>query len=199
MLLTLCYAAVGYIEYLFFFWMHFYFKDVLHLPSEESRMYAAILNLSLAAGMIAGGWAADRMHAHHRGWLGRALVPMAAMLAGAGLLILGVLAEDIIEVVIWLSLALAAVGAAEAPVWTLSVELGGRHGGTAAAICNTGGNAGGLIAPILTPLVSGWVTRQFGLTEQAGWQWGIGLGALIGVAGAVLWIWIRPDESEARA
>jgi len=98
-----------------------------------------------------------------------------------------------------LALALAAVGAAEAPVWTTAVELGGPHGGTAAGICNTGGNAGGLLAPILTPLVSGWISRQFGLSEQAGWQWGISLGSGIALAGAVLWYWIIPGRADQPA
>lgn len=184
LLLTLSYVAVGYFEYLFFFWMHYYFKEVRQL--EESRIYAAILNLGLAVGMIAGGWAADRMRRRYGGWLGRALVPMVAMLSGATLLVMGILATETWATVALLAAALGAVGAAEAPTWTLAVELGGRHGGTAAAICNTGGNFGGWIAPILTPLVS----------AHAGWQWGISLGALIGVAGAVLWCWIRVEDPE---
>jgi dipeptide/tripeptide permease len=65
------------------------------------------------------------------------------------------------------------------------VELGGRRGGTAAGICNTGGNLGGLLAPLMTPWVS----------ELWGWPWGIGLGSLICLAGATLWVWIdlTPD------
>ena len=66
-----------------------------------------------------------------------------------------------------LALALAAVGACEAPIWTTAVELGGRRGGTAAGICNTGGNAGGLLAPIVTPLVSNWVSARFELDANA--------------------------------
>jgi MFS transporter, ACS family, D-galactonate transporter len=197
MLLTISYGAVGYIEYLFFFWMHYYFEKVLKLGESQSRLYASILYLALAGGMLLGGAAAVYLHRIYGKQRGRAMIPVTGMLVGAVFLILGVLATEIVWIVLWLSLALAAVGAAEAPIWTLAVELGGSHGGTAAAICNTGGNAGGLVAPILTPLVSGWISRQFGVSEQAGWQWGISLGGLIGVLGAALWLWITPGEDLA--
>ncbi len=115
------------------------------------------------------------------------------MCLGALLLVLGILVQDIYCIVTLLALALAAVGATEAPIWTLATELGGQRGGTAAAICNTGGNAGGLIAPIVTPWVSGWISRQAGLSETTGWQLGISVGSVVAVAGAVLWFWITPD------
>jgi MFS transporter, ACS family, D-galactonate transporter len=198
-LLTVSYACVGYVEYLFFFWMHYYFEDVLHLGKERSRDYAAILTLAMAAGMVAGGWVADWLHARFGGWWSGAVVPVTGMCAGGALLILGVLATETVWIVTLLALALAAVGATEAPFWTLATELGRHRGGTAAAICNTGGNAGGLVAPIVTPWVSGWVSRQFELSAQAGWQWGISLGSVIAVAGAVLWLWIKPRDERSES
>ena len=194
MLLTLSYAAIGYVEYLFFFWMHYYFEQVLELGTDESRLYAAVLLLAMAGGMVLGGWAADRGSRGDGSLRGRALVCVVGSCAGAVLLVLGLLAQDTVLIVILLSLALAAVGACEAPVWTTAVELGGEHGGTAAGVCNTGGNAGGLIAPILTPLVSGWIAVQWDLSEKTGWQLGISLGSLIAVLGAVLWYWITPSR-----
>jgi MFS transporter, ACS family, D-galactonate transporter len=172
---------------------------VLHLGDNLSRACATILSLAMAAGMVLGGWLASWLEARHGGPRGRALVPAVGLGAGAGLLVLGVLAEDMAWIVAWLALALAAVGACEAPVWTTAVELGGRQGGTAAGLCNTGGNAGGLLAPVLTPLVSAWVSEHFALSEQAGWQWGIGLGALVGLLGAGLWWWITPGPPGAAA
>src|SRR5205085_1314850 len=66
-------------------------------------------------------------------------------------------------VLFWFSLALCGMGAVEPPTWTTAQELGGRRGATAAGICNTGGNAGGIIAPVVTPLVA----------TRFGWGWAI--------------------------
>ncbi|HEX5270423.1 MAG TPA: MFS transporter, partial [Gemmataceae bacterium] len=57
--LTAAYAAVGYFEYLFFFWMDYYFKDQLGLPDDVRRLYAGIPFLAMAAGMALGGHASD--------------------------------------------------------------------------------------------------------------------------------------------
>jgi MFS family permease len=197
MLLTLSYAAINYVEYLFFFWMHYYFEDVLKFGKSESRVFAAILTLAMAVGMVLGGWLADRLQGMTGSRKSAALVPALGLCAGGILLVLGVLAQETVWIVTLLALALAAVGATEAPVWTMAVELGRRHGGTAAAICNTGGNGGGLLAPIITPFVGGWVSRQFAVSDQIGWQWAIGLGSGIAVLGAVLWFWITPHDERS--
>lgn len=198
MLLTFSYAAVGYLEYLFFFWMNHYFGKILRIDKDDSRFYTAILYLSMAVGMVAGGWLTDWMRKRFGAWIGRALVPMAGMALGAGFLGFGVVSDEIAWIVFWLALALASVGAAEAPTWTASIELGGRQGGTAAAVVNTGGNLGGFVAPFLTPIVSHAVRDYFGLSEQAGWQWGITLAGVLCLSGAVLWLWIRPTDDVDR-
>src|SRR5262249_16823034 len=38
--LTLSYSAVGYFQYLFFYWMHYYFDQILHMGKTDSRYYA---------------------------------------------------------------------------------------------------------------------------------------------------------------
>ena len=114
MFLTLSYAAVGYFEYLFFFWTEYYFKDVLHLPQGRSRLYSTILNLSMGVGMMLGGWVSDRLL---RTWgyrWGRAAVPMAGLLTSAVLLGAGLLVQrEPPALVACFALALAAGGACE--------------------------------------------------------------------------------------
>jgi MFS family permease len=182
-LLTLSYAGVGYFQYLFFFWMHYYFEGVLKLGRYESRNYATILYLAMAAGMFLGGWLADYLA---RAWgrrRGRGVVVVSGMLGGAALLGGGLFASQPGWIVLWFALALAAVGATEGPLWATALDLGGRRGATAAGIFNTGGNAGGVLAPVVTPLVS----------TAYGWPWGIGLGSLVCLAGVSLWLWIDPE------
>jgi MFS family permease len=178
--LTLSYGAVNYFEYLFFYWMGYYFENTLKLPKTESRLYSTVCILAMGAGMLAGGGLADWLQRH---WSrqARRIVPAVGMTLSALLLVLGLLSSQPVWIVTWFALALAAIGTTEGPSWTTAVELGGRQGGTAAAICNTGGNAGGLLAPILTPM----------LAQELGWAGAVAVGSLYCLFGAVLWKWIQ--------
>jgi sugar phosphate permease len=186
LLLTFSYAAVGYFQYLFFFWMQYYFQKVLGLPKDSGRLYSTILYLSMAVGMVAGGWLSDRLLGPCGYRLGRALMPMSGMTAGAVLLVLGFRAEKPEWVVFWFALAMAAVGTSEGPFWATAVDLGRSRGGTAAGIMNTGCNLGGLVAPVVTP----WVAKLFG------WNSAIGLASAVCLVGVAAWCWIDPTRRD---
>lgn len=185
-LLSASYAAIGYFQYLFFYWMNYYFQKKLGLPVETGRFYAAVPPLAMAVGMPLGGWVSDRLE--HTGF-SRKIVPMAGMGAGAALLGLGLVTHDPRWIVAWFSLALGAVGAAEGPFWVTAIERGGRRGGSAAALMNTVGNAGGILAPILTP----WVGQRYG------WPSAVILGSLVCVAGLFLWLGIDTGRKASDA
>ncbi|MEW6157714.1 MAG: MFS transporter [Verrucomicrobiota bacterium] len=185
LLVTFSYAAIGYFQYLFFYWMHYYFKEVLKLGDEQSKFYAGIPPFVMAFGMPLGGWFSDRLQRRLGFRWGRTLVPLVGMLLGAAMLVAGVFAKHPMAIVTWFSLALGVVGACEGSFWSTAVELGGGRGGTTAAVVNTGGNAGGLLAPVVTP----WISQLFG------WHIGITLGGVICLLGALCWCWINPDES----
>lgn len=181
-LLTLSYAAVGYFQYLFFYWMNFYFKTQLGLPDATSRAYAAVPPLAMAVGMPLGGWLSDRLERASGARRARKIVPMAGMSAGAVLLALGVVAREPAWIAAWFALALGAVGTAEGPFWATATALGGRRRGSSAALFNTGGNAGGMLAPVVTP----WVGEHYG------WGPAVALGGLVCLAGVALWLGIDP-------
>lgn len=179
LLLTLSYAALGYFQYLLFYWVEYYFKDVIHLAPDRSRVYSALVVLANGVGMILGGWLADiATRWPHRNAI--AVVP-AAGLVGSGIFLAAGLASSAHELTLACFIAaMVAVGMCEGPCWTIAVALGGTRGGTAAALMNTGGNAGGFLAPVVTPLLS----RYFG------WQMSMGVASLVVLLGALLWFGI---------
>ncbi|MFO0820223.1 MAG: MFS transporter [Pirellulales bacterium] len=184
LLLTISYATVSYFQYLFFYWMQYYFDKVLKLGTTDGRLYATIPLVAMALGMAAGGWLADHATARFPNWFGRSLVPALGMIGSALFLLAGIFFGPPWWVVTCFALAMGALGASESPFWVAGVELGGRRGGLSAAILNTVGNAGGLVAPIVTPLFS----------ERFGWQWGLAVASVLCLLGAVLWPWIDPER-----
>lgn len=187
--LTLSYGTVGYFEYLFFYWAQFYFEKVLEEPKLVSRWKSTLLTLSMGVGMVVGGWLADRAVARFGARRGLAFVPVVGLLLGAAATASGAVTSDPAMILVSFAVAMAAVGSVEGSYWTASVRIGGARGGTAAAILNTGGNAVGLLAPVVSPAVA----------EHFGWKAGLELASVICVTGAVLWWWITPTEAVPRA
>src|SRR5207302_1471970 len=93
--------------------------------------------------------------------------------------------ESTRAVVLLFSLSMGALGLTEGIFWTTATELGGRARGLACGILNTGGNGGGLIAPVLAP----WLAHQYN------WGAAISVACLICGLGSVLWLFIVPVEA----
>ncbi|MDA0833132.1 MAG: MFS transporter [Planctomycetota bacterium] len=186
--LTISYAAVGYFQYLFFYWIEHYYKDVLHL--EEYRTYSTISLLSMAAGMLIGGYITKHLETMRLPIPGLALIPVTGLLVAAACVLFGGYSEHRYLVLFWFMLALGAVGACEGPMWTLAIRMGRNYGGTAGGIFNTGGNLGGIIAPIMTPSIG----------ERYGWDKPLWIASAFCVIGALAWYWIdtkeKPDLEE---
>jgi len=181
-LLTLSYAAIGYFQYLFFYWLHYYFDEVLVLGKMRSRIFAALPVLAMAFTMPLGGWLSAAVEARH-GWrAGRVYVAGLGMLGAAVCFTIGVVVQAYPWTVIAFILALASLGLGEAAFWQTAIELGGPRGGTAAALMNTGGNGIGLLAPTLTPLIAATLD----------WRAGLAVGSIVCLLGALCWLWIRP-------
>lgn len=190
-LLTIGYAAVGYYEYLFYFWSQYYFNDVMNLGKDISRLYATLTSVAMAGGMFAGGWLTDQFSGLFGPRRARVLVPAAGLLGGAVFLGMGLYWGEYLGVAtmvpVFLALANASVGVCEGPLWATAVDVGGRNGATAAGIFNTGGNLGGMFAPAATPL----------LAERFGWPAAIGAGIGACLLAVVFLALVNPGERAA--
>jgi sugar phosphate permease len=181
LLLTGTYAAVGYYEYTLFYWMKYYFSDVLHYPEQTSRYFTSVVTLAMVVAMPLGGILSDWLVWAWGYRVGRSAVPIFGMLASAVLLFVATRVQGQVAVVTLFFLAHAAIGLCEAPTWVAGLEIGGKSCGTSAAIVNTGGNLGGMLAPIVTV----YVAREYG------WNTGFLVASLACLLGAALWLNIR--------
>ncbi len=183
LLITYAYSALGYFQYIFFYWMYYYFGQVLHLGEDASARYTTILFLTEGAIMPLGGLISDRLTRRYGPHVGRRMVPIAGLSLGAVLLYFGAASTGAVAVACF-SLAFGFAASCEGPFWATVTEIAGERVGGASSILNTGAQVGGFFAPILTPLIA----------AHLGWSWGLYAGALVALSGviAVYCVNLRP-------
>lgn len=184
--LALSYTAMGYFQYLFFYWIQYYFETIQKESNDVARWYTTMITLAMGFGMVSGGWLADRVPRRFSPRTRRAMVPVLGMI-GSGLVFeLGLLASNPHTTLAAFAFAAALIGATEGGFWTSSVELGAPFGGTAAGLMNTGGNIGGTLSPTLTPFLGTLFAKHYG--ADVGWRLSLAVAGGIVAAGAVLWL-----------
>jgi len=194
--IALSYAAYGYFQYLFFYWIEYYFVQIQRQDVAVGRRYTTMITLGMGVGMISGGWLADRVPRTFSPRTRRALVPVIGMIASGSVFELGLLAPNAQGTLVAFVVAATLLGLGEAGFWTTVVELGGPYGGTAAALMNTGGNAGGTLSPYLTPLFSTFFITHYG--NDVGWRLSLAIAGAIVVGGAALWWGVNPPVDSDR-
>lgn len=185
LLLTAGYFTVGYFEYIFFFWVYYYFGEIRKMGQSETAIYTTILFLMWTVMTPIGGYVSDRLVERYGLKAGRRIVPIVCLTVSALLLCVGVNMSHAFGVAACLSLALGFASASDGPYWATAIDLGRRNVGASSAVMNTGGNLGGFLAPILTPLIASY----------AGWSWGLYFGAGVVLIGVVIWFLIDPAET----
>ena len=188
-LLTLGFAAVDYFEYIFFYWLYYYLGEIRKVPADEMAVWASMPFVAWVVMMPMGGlladWAAARF-GMRKGYRGVAVASMAVSVAA----LVGALQMDGIGATITLlSLAFGSVAMADVVFWAGAIAVAGRQVGAAGGIMNTGGNFGGGLAPIVTPMVA----------ARYGWSAGLYLGGAVAVIALVCWLFIDPERPEPGA
>ncbi len=183
-LLTLSYGALSYVQYLFFYWMEYYFTKVLGLPTAESRHNSFIVTMAMAVGMACGGFAADRLCRSFGHRIGARIIAGGGMGLCALFGLFGIFTKDPTQIVWFFSLSFCALGLCEGVFWTSAPILAPRNGGLACALLNTGGNGVGMLAPVVTPI----------LGKYYGWNSAIIAGSIVCSVGALLWLGIGSDS-----
>jgi MFS family permease len=187
-LLTVSYFCLNYFEYIFFYWMYYYFGEIRHMSPSESAIYTTVMFVTMALGIVGGGWISDWLARPLGLSRARRLLAVGAMVLSAVLLYLGATSTAVIPTVTFLSLALGVACIAEGPFWAAAMGAGEGKEGSAGGILNCGGNLGGMLAPVLTPIVA----------ARLGWTWGLYVGSAMVLLGVTAWVFIA-DRDRDRA
>jgi ACS family glucarate transporter-like MFS transporter len=186
--LTFSYSLQGYVGYIFIFWFYLYLVQVRHFSLVESAVWSSLPWVLSTVSIPLGGWISDRLIATRLGLVwGRRLVPMVGM-AGAGAFIsIGAHTSQAGLAAVSLAVATALVLSVEGAFWSTVAGLAGERSGTGGAIMNTGCNIGGLVSPMLTPVIG----------EMFGWEPALHVAAALSILAALAWLRIRPAAAAA--
>ena len=178
LLLTLGYFGIDYFEYIFFYWLYYYLSEVRHLSAAQTALYTSFPFIAWVVMMPLGGYLCDL--AGQRIGTQRAvrLVGIAGIAVSVVLLIAALQSADILTTVILLSIAFGSCAISDVVSWSAAISIAGKDAGTYCGIMNTGGNLGGMIAPVLTP----WIASQFG------WSAGLYFGGAVVSIALVTWL-----------
>jgi ACS family glucarate transporter-like MFS transporter len=179
-LLTFSYALQGYVSYIFVFWFFLYLVQVRHFDMLEGSWLATMPWLLALVTTPAGGVISDLLVRRLGYPWGRRLWPMLAMQLAAVLLLLGARAERPYVAVALLTLCQGLVMSVEGAYWASMIEIAPERAGAGGGILNMGGNLGGFLSPMLTPLVA----------VHFGWVPALDIGVGLAVLGAIFWCWV---------
>ena len=185
LLLTGSYFALNYFEYIFFFWLYYYFGQIRKMGMDQSAFYTTLMWIAWVVMTPIGGWVSDRLITRFGMRNGRRIVPMVGLTVSAILVYIGCNVTGTVATVTLLCLSLGFAASTDGPYWAAAIDAGGRHSGTGCAIVNTGGNLGGMLAPVVTPLIASW----------AGWSAGIYAGGALALLGVAVWFFIGVKPS----
>jgi ACS family glucarate transporter-like MFS transporter len=177
------FTAAIYINYMFLAWLPVYLLEAHHFSLKQMGFAAAIPELGYALGNIFCGTLSDFLIG--KGWAGS---KSRAWFGGVGLLLccaglyMTAIVDGKIATILWLTFALASLGATMNASWTTCADVAGKFAGTVSGWMNFCGNVVGAAAPLIT----GWVVTRYG------WTSAIMLSATWAIVGAVIWIFVKP-------
>ena len=120
--------------------------------------------------------------------MGRCGVACVGMALSAVFVALGTHAQDARVASIILAGGAGALYLSQSSFWSVTSEIAGRSAGSVSGVMNMGNQIGGAITASLTPVIA----------KHFGWSASFIAAAVLCGVGALLWLWVNPDEQLSR-
>lgn len=184
LLLTLSYASMNYVFFLFVNWFFYYLVSVREFSESSAGMFTAAQFTLGAVGATLGGLACDTLVKKvglRRGPRSQVII---SLFLAATFLYVGATSNDVTLTIVMLCFAFGFTQLTESPFWVATMGVAGRHSQVATGVLNTGGNLPGAIGGVMVPVIASWFS----------WDVAILSGSVFAIIAAVLWFFIRADE-----
>jgi sugar phosphate permease len=185
LLLSIGYCTVGYFEYIFFFWIYYYFGQIRGMSTAQTSIYTTAIFLSWVVMTPLGGWISDKAIKKLGERFGRPFVPVSGMILGALFLLFGTQLTSPFGIGASLAIAFGLVSSSDGSFWSATIQSGGTNAGAACGILNTGSNIGGFVAPVLTPMIA----------AALGWSAALYAACGVVIVGSAIWFLMAPSHN----
>jgi ACS family glucarate transporter-like MFS transporter len=176
--LSLAAFCLSYVAYIYQSWFYLYLVNVRGFSVVGGGFFATGPFLAMTILCPLGGFFSDILARRYGRTKGRRIAAMSGFLSSALCIYAGAGAADPYLAVLLLSLGDGLIYSAIGSLWSVTIEIAGRHAGATYGIVGTWGQIGGAVAPTLTPLIAG----------RFGWEAAIHVAALAAFFGGLIWL-----------
>ena len=183
-ILTLINFSCGYVVYIYLTWFYVYLVEARKLSLVQGSFYTTVPFIAITLMTPLGGALCDRAARRFGKRIGRRLIGISGMVVAGTALAVGAQIQSINFAIIALSLGAGAIFVSFAAQFVSTIDICQPHAGMVSGIMNWGGNTGGMISPIVTPIIA----------QRLGWTAALQISAALIILGSFLWWLLQPDK-----
>jgi len=150
-MLAICamYAFAIYGWYFYLTWLPTYLLRARGFDLHQVGWLAALPLLSIAAGVLVGGWASDVLSRRWGVRAGRRAPGLIGLPLAAVAIVAAIGSETGVGAALCLAAAAGLAALGVSPAWAVCLEIGGGHAGVVTGTMNMFGNLGGALSPVV--------------------------------------------------
>jgi len=179
---TFSYFTYGYVAWIFFTWFYTYLVEVRHLDLKVSARYTMLPFIAMTVCCLLGGllndWAALRYGLR----AGRCILASVSLVLTGFFLVFGSTLHSAQSASIVLAASVGALYLSQSSYWSITADIAGAHAGLVSGIMNMGGQVGGFVTALLTPVIAG----------RFGWNAPFFVAAALATLGGLAWLLVNP-------